>query len=195
MRIRKGTPITTRPSNRPSARYLIVGVGNATLSDDGIGLCVLQEAQRRLASVYPCLDFAESHAGGFEFIDLLPGHRGVVIVDSMVTGTLSPGEFRVFDLEELKAFGRSGVFSSHGLQLPALVEMGNVCGLDMPESIYAVGIEARDVVTFSETPTEELKRSVNPVVNELERLLREWMDSAGPSPHPEKRSALCKEKR
>ena len=68
-----------------SPKVLVLGIGNLVMSDDGVGVKVVQRLQRE----YRCADSVEIMDGGTLGLDLLPKLEGIerlIVVDAVETG-------------------------------------------------------------------------------------------------------------
>ena len=148
---------------------VVIGLGNPILGDDAVGLHVAQALAAELAGVAGVV-VKELHAGGMRVMDAVDGFERAVIVDAMCTGSLRPGSVRRLEVGQL---GQArNLASTHDTNLPTALELGRMLGLRMPQAVTIYGIEARDVETFGETLSEDVKRSVPEAVRLITRELR-----------------------
>lgn len=156
----------SRCGHRP--RTLIVGVGNPILSDDGVGIHIA----RRLRDMdLDQVEVEELPASGLELLDMVLGYDRVVIVDAIVTGGGSPGDFHVLqeDAFEKTVHGAS----PHGINIATALAMGRkIVAEKMPRQVFFVAIEAKDIVNVSEELTPEVARAVPSIV---ERIISEFI--------------------
>lgn len=148
---------------------LIVGLGNPILGDDGVGWRVVEalgkmRAVRRLQAELDCLS-----AGGLSLMERLQGFRRVILVDAMETGLVPAGGVKVFPLEELPNPSAGHSCSAHDASLLTALETGRRLGLDLPETVTVVAIEAATVHDFSEqlspVVADAVPRAVGAVLN------------------------------
>ena len=129
---------------------LIVGLGNPILGDDGVGWKVA-EALRELgpgAGLDAEVDCVAS--GGLDLMERLQGYEHAILVDAMKTGSAPGGTVSVFSLEELADPSAGHSSSAHDASLLTALEAGRRLGLDLPETVTVVAIEAATVHDFSE---------------------------------------------
>jgi hydrogenase maturation protease len=140
---------------------LILGLGNSILTDDGVGIRVVQEVQSSLASSDEAgpapYAFAEASVGGLRLLEILAGHDRAILVDAIQTRGGTPGDISFLKVSDLSPSLHSG--STHDLTLPEALTFGRVLGMELPDNaaITIVAIEVEDVLTFGEgcTPTVE----------------------------------------
>jgi hydrogenase maturation protease len=157
-------------------RILILGVGNPILSDDRIGLLVVE----KLASTpLNTSDIAEvsigtATEGGLEFMEKLEGYDRAIVIDAMMTGELEVGEIRELKLDDLQQ--TSNLLSSHGIDLRTAVEFGRNIGTKMPEKIRIFGIEISDNLTVSEDMAPRVEAAADKAVQRIAELISNLED-------------------
>ena len=151
-------------------KTLVLGMGNTILSDDGVGIYVVQELEKRLER--EDVDFAEASVGGMRILDVVGGYERVIMVDAIQTQEGTPGEIYRLTPQDFNLSLHAG--SSHDLSLPGALAFGRAMGLTLPEDedFVIIAIEVEDVITFAETCTpavqEAIPRAVSTVLAELE---------------------------
>ncbi len=154
-------------------KTIIIGLGSPLLTDDSVGLKVVHELGQHVAHLQN-VELAEDVRGGLHLIDLLAGYDRAVIIDAIVTGEAPPGTIRQLTPSDIPT-QRSA--SQHDVNLPTALELGRQLGMHLPasEHILLVGIEADDILTFSESCTPSVA-AANPqaVAIVLEALQKDW---------------------
>ena len=151
-------------------KTLVLGMGNTILSDDGVGIYVVQEVEKRFKR--EDVDFAEASVGGMRILDVVGGYERVIMVDAIQTQEGTPGEIYRLTPESFRLSLHAG--SSHDLSLPGALTFGRTMGLTLPkdEDFVIIAIEVEDVINFAEmcTPAvqEAIPRAVSTVLDELE---------------------------
>lgn len=158
-------------------RTLVLGLGNPIVSDDAVGWRVVAGLRPLLAGRSD-VEVGEDCWGGLRLMERLEGYDRAVVIDAIVTGA-APGTIHQLSVDGL-ATQRS--VSAHDMNLPTALELGRQAGLSLPAGadILLVGIEAADILTFSEDLTPAVAEAVPQVV----RLV---LDALGPptSPKPD----------
>lgn len=134
---------------------VVIGLGSPFLCDDSVGPRVVRElAGRGLGGVR----LVEAHAGGLLLLEELAGAKLAVIVDALLDERRAPGDIVVADI----GTASHNAACSHDCSLPEALTIGRAMGMSLPDdnSIHLVGIVAKDVGTFSETPTPEVAAAV-----------------------------------
>ncbi len=153
---------------------VVIGLGSPLLSDDSVGLHVVRRAEEKLGPRASGVDFKLNHSGGFDLIYELVGYRSALIVDCMVSGVRPAGSCVLMDISELDHLAQDRLVDSHGLNLPTVLEAGRRCGYDMPRRVEVLGIEAEDVTTFSERPTQAVARGAERALAMVAAVMAEW---------------------
>lgn len=153
-----------------SAKTLVLGLGNDILSDDAVGLAVVQELREQVPETVRA-DFVDVCEMGLALLDVIVGYRELIIVDSIQTGKAEPGTLHEFGQDEIKT-RRGG--SPHFLGVGETLELGKLLELPMPEAVRILAIEVDDPFTLG----TELTPSVAAAVPKAVDRLRCWLDMA-----------------
>jgi hydrogenase maturation protease len=150
---------------------LILGLGNPLLTDDGVGLRVLQHLRPRLAG-RPDVELDEDYCGGLRLMERLIGFDRAIIVDAICSGR-RPGEVRVLTPREVPT-RHSG--SSHDADLRTALTLGRQAGARLPkdENIRLVAIEAAEVLTFGQECTPPVDSVIGRAARVVLKLLATW---------------------
>jgi hydrogenase maturation protease len=155
------------PSRRPSSvaapvvgvpvkPVLILGLGNAILCDDGVGI----KAIRFLAETgpHPGIDLKEAEVAGFALLDLLEGYDRAVVIDAVRVRDAEPGDIVVFSSESLEP--SLHLVAGHQIDLPSALEMGRQLDRPVPHTVHIVGVQVLDDRTFDEHCTPAVEAAV-----------------------------------
>jgi len=135
---------------------LVLGIGNPIKSDDAIGLRV---AERVRDMGLKGVTVEEESTSGLEIIDIIMDYERVIVIDAISTGRHAPGKVSVHRPEEFDHMVMPG--SSHEINIFTALEMGKRISPDrMPQALYLVAIEAKDLETIGERLTPELERAI-----------------------------------
>ena len=149
------------PSQAP--HLLVLGLGNDILTDDAVGLHVVQELQRELAG-HPSIEFRETTEMRLALLDFITGYRAVAIVDSIQTGKEAPGFLHELDAAALNQLtGRTPHFVGVGETLA----LGKQLGLAMPEQVRVFAIEVEDPFTLGTALTAALQAALPVIVERI----------------------------
>jgi hydrogenase maturation protease len=150
-------------------RVLVLGIGNLVMSDDGVGVKVVQQLQRE----YCFPENVEIMDGGTLGLDLLPKLEGIdhlIVVDAVETGR-KPGTCVRLAGEELPVALETKV-SPHQMGLKDLLSVAQLLG-HSPGDMVLVGVQPGSIEMDTElTPEVEaaLQVLVNNVLDELKKI-------------------------
>ena len=152
-------------------RTILLGLGNPLLTDDSIGLRVIDRLRPALAD-RPGLDLAEECWGGLRLMEHLVGYSRAVIVDAR-RSSAPPGTVSLLAAEAPPT--RHGN-SAHDVDLWTALELGRRAGFELPQpvDIRIVAIEVAEVEAFSERCTPAVSASVPRAAELVQSLLAEW---------------------
>jgi hydrogenase maturation protease len=162
--------LVTEGTQHP-VRTLVLGLGNPLVSDDSVGLRVVQELRAELAA-YSDVEVDEEYCGGLRLMERLVGYDRAILIDAICAGH-APGTVRVFSPET--ATTRHSA-SAHDVSLVVALALGCQAGAALPrrEAIRLVTIEAADVETFGEECTPAVADSVGRAADIVRELLATW---------------------
>jgi len=158
-------------------KTLVLGLGNPLIADDSIGLRVVAELKNRLAD-RPNVEVGEDYWGGLRLMERMVGYDRVIVVDAICTGS-PPGTIHRLTPDGIPTKKSN---SAHDISLPMALALGRKAEAPLPrnEDIRLIGIEAEDVLTFSDQCTPAvaaaIPRAVDVVLEELETLCRNKRD-------------------
>lgn len=152
---------------------LIVGLGSPIMSDDAIGLEVVDEIERM---GLPGVETRQEAIGGLDIIPVLWGYRNVIIVDAIQTRQYEPGTVMFFDPEDFD--DTIGDASAHDINLATAMRIGRQVEPEMmPDKVRFVAIEAKDIATVNEGMTPKLVEAKPRAVEAVLHLLKEIQSS------------------
>jgi len=155
-------PMTGSPY-KINSRTLVLGLGNALVCDDAIGLVLVQKLSEQIKEQN--IEFKVSEKVGLNLIELLQGYDRAIIIDSIITGKHQLGEVIEFSIEDIIDTPR--LRCPHDADFKSSVELARITGLKMPEKIIILGIEVQDNLTFSENLSPKLSSILPSIINNL----------------------------
>jgi len=149
-------------------KTLVLGLGNPLVSDDSVGLRVAAALKPLLAD-RPDVEVSEDHWGGLRLMERMIGFDRAVIIDAICTGA-APGTLHRLTTGDI-ATQRSA--SAHDVNLPTALAFGRQAGVNLPrdDRVFLVGIEAADILTFSEQLTPAVEAAIPQAVEVVLRTL------------------------
>jgi hydrogenase maturation protease len=149
-------------------KTLVLGLGNPLVSDDSAGLRVAAMLRELLAGRKD-IDVDEDYWGGLRLMERMAGYDRAIVIDAICTGA-PPGTIHQLKPDSIPT-QRSA--SAHDVNLPTALAFGRQHGVELPEdeNILLVGIEAEDVLTFSEKCTPAVREAVPRAVDDVLKAL------------------------
>jgi hydrogenase maturation protease len=138
-------------------KTLILGLGNPLITDDSIGLRVVEALRPRLAERAD-VEVSEDYWGGLRLMERMIGFDRAIVVDAIQTGA-PPGTIHRLTPDGIPTQRNA---SAHDMNLSTALEFGRQAGMHLPpnEAIRLVGVEAEDILTFSEQCTPAVEAAV-----------------------------------
>ena len=149
-------------------RVLVLGLGNDILTDDAIGLRVVEAARERLAGE-PDIEVKTTTEMGLALLDEIADRESVVLVDSVQTGEASPGKIHEIDSLDLS---RVLTTAPHFLGIGETLALGKTLGLAMPMNVRIIAIEVADPYTLGTKMTLAVEQAVAPATERVARQAR-----------------------
>ena len=144
-------------------RTLVVGLGNTILTDDGVGIYVVQEAAARCQRAD--VAFRQASVGGLRLLDVIVGFERVILVDAIQTLGGRSGNILRLHPNDLVTSLHAG--STHDVSLPGALALGRGLGMVLPDDdhLVIIAIEVEDVLTFSEACTPVVAAAISSAVD------------------------------
>lgn len=116
---------------------LVLGLGNVLLSDEGVGVRVVEELKRRYF-FHPEIDIIDGGTKGLDLLPFLEGRQKVLIIDAVDFGK-EPGYTGILENKEIPAILHSKL-SVHHIGLGEVLLASEMLGV-MPDEICLIGIQ------------------------------------------------------
>ncbi len=162
------TPRRDGGSAPGNGKVLVIGLGNPLVSDDSVGLRVVRRLRERLAGL-PNVDVTEDYWGGLRLMERMIGYDQAIVIDAICTGA-EPGTIHSLSTDMIPTQKSA---SAHDVNLPTALDFGRRAGVHVPNDwdVYLVGIEAQDVINFSDRCTPAVAAAIPHAVMRVVQLL------------------------
>lgn len=151
------------------AEILILGLGNPILSDDSVGLRVVDKLKKILTPKNN-VDFCKVATSGIELLDIISGYKHLILIDVIKTGKEKIG---TLNKHKISDFNNSIHLSSpHQMNFPSVIEFANKTGIPVPEIIDIFTIEVKDIYAFSLECSELMKKKIPVIADKILKELR-----------------------
>jgi hydrogenase maturation protease len=150
-----------------SSSIRILCLGNELLADDAFGQVAAEELQRR----FPQTDVVFSTDSGFHLIDYLSEIQLLIVVDTILTGSVAPGTLYVLRSSDIKStFGPS----PHYVGLLETIQLARELLLNVPEEVILLAVEAADCLTLGGEMHDAVKSAVGLVADLVGKIGQNW---------------------
>jgi hydrogenase maturation protease len=134
---------------------LVLGVGNILLTDEGVGVHVVNRMREMDLPLH--VDLLDGGTSGFDLLDDLEGRKKVVVVDT-VHGGEPPGTIYRMTTEDIEDTNKQTV-SLHDIDMSDLFKLADLFEIEKPE-VVILGIEPKDMESSSLELTPEIEAKV-----------------------------------
>jgi hydrogenase maturation protease len=158
----------------------VVGLGNPLLTDDGVGLVLLEQLRAR-GPWQPDVELVDGGTWGLSLLPVLADHARVLVLDAIragePAGTLLRG--RGADLPRLYAHP----LSPHQIDLVEVLAAAELVG-EVPDELVVLGVQPLSTDGPAVGLTEPVAATVPRALAEAERLLAAWGHAAAAAAQP-----------
>ncbi|XUX01232.1 MAG: hydrogenase maturation protease [Dehalogenimonas sp.] len=144
--------------NKVPPRVLVLGVGNILLSDEGVGVRVVEELQKRPLPEY--VEVADGATRAMELVDIMRGREKVIIIDAL-DADVEPGAVFKFGPGQLAETRKMSV-SVHDIGVHEAIFMLGLTG-ELPGDVTFYGIQPGSL-ELHEGLTEPVSMAVKKVI-------------------------------
>jgi len=146
-------------------RTLVLGIGNPILSDDGVGVRVVESLKNGFSD--PNVDFRCESISGLDLVEIVRGYDRLIIVDAIQTGKEKAGKIMKLTPSDILGAGTVHFSTLHDVDMLTALRLGKEIGAKMPEDVIIYAIEVGNIVDFCEELTPEVKKAVPKAVRML----------------------------
>jgi hydrogenase maturation protease len=156
-------------------KTLVLGIGNTLLTDEGIGIHVLQALEPELAN-WSDVTLLDGGTLSFTLAGPIEEADALIVVDAANIKT-RPGDWALLKGEQMDAFLMSNRKSTvHEVGLTDLRVIALLAG-HWPEKRAMLAIRP-DVVDWGEIPTPAVAAAIAPACAAIRELIQEWRHDA-----------------
>lgn len=155
--------------SRPTARSLVIGLGNPLMGDDGLGIAALTALQERWAFDAD-VELVDGGTWGMNLLHLIEGSDRVLFLDAINAG-MEPGSLIVIERDRLPRFFATKL-SPHQIDLREVLAITELRGT-LPAEAVAIGLQpARVEMSVALTPV--LQRRLPALLSAVRKRLQAW---------------------
>lgn len=153
------TGTISTPHNVRPLPILVLGVGNILLSDEGVGVRVVEELQKR--RLPECVEVVDGATRAMELVDIIRGREKVIIVDALAADA-EPGAVFKFGPEQLAETKKMSV-SVHDIGVHEAIFLLSLTA-ELPKDITIYGIQPGSL-ELREGLTDPVASAATKVIN------------------------------
>ncbi|ODU48736.1 MAG: peptidase M52 [Thiobacillus sp. SCN 63-374] len=152
-------------------KTLVLGIGNTLLTDEGIGIHVLQALEPELAN-WPDVTLLDGGTLSFTLAGPIEETDALIVVDAANIKS-KPGDWTLLEGEEMDAFLMSNRKASvHEVGLTDLRAIAILAG-HWPEKRAMLAIQPQ-TIDWGEHPTPAVAAAISPACTAIRDLIRAW---------------------
>ena len=143
---------------------LVLGIGNILLSDEGIGIHIINELQNM--PLPDDIEVIDGGTAGADLLDILAERRKVIIIDAIQTDS-PPGTVLKFTLDDIMP-SENNAISMHDLGIPETLHMAKMIGFAPKETVF-FGIKPQNLgcgLDLSEALQKQIPSIINLILEE-----------------------------
>lgn len=150
-------------------KILVLGLGNDLIADDGVGIIATRHLRDELS---PVADVEETSECGLALLEFFIGYDYAIVMDAIQTGNHPPGTIQHWVPADLDALVAP---SPHYTGLPELIALAEKMGLDYPQEIKIISMEAEDTCTIGKGLTEPVQNALPQMKELVKKQVDEWL--------------------
>jgi len=147
----------------------IIGIGNPLRRDDGLGIFLLEQLQKKKKGFPKNIEFIDGGTGGMNLLHVLVRFDTVIIIDA-VDFKGKPGESRVFTLDDIQSQKTSMLPSIHESNFLNVIRLSEELK-ELPRKVYFFGVQPKDV-SFGTRFSEEVAQVIDTLVATLHKKIQ-----------------------
>lgn len=154
---------------------LVLGVGNTLLTDEGVGVHVINRLQEQFADK-PGVTFVDGGTLSFSLAGLLAEHDQLIVVDAARTGEV-PGSVVCYEGSDMDRYLTGDRQSVHEVGLTDLLDIARLSD-HYPEKRALVGIKPENL-DWGEQPSRPVAEAIPLAVRSVIDLIDRWESDEG----------------
>lgn len=154
---------------------MVLGVGNLLLSDEGVGVRVIEELSKRYRFPENVV-LIDGGTIGVNLLYFLEGVEKLLIVDA-VLGGMPPGSIYKFKDEEVLTYFRTKKLSAHDIGIQEVLSLAKLTE-KLPKEMVVLGIEPESLDVSLEL-SSSVKEALERLLDEVIKQLKEWNIKVG----------------
>jgi hydrogenase maturation protease len=118
----------------------------------------------------PHVEVVDGGTSGLDLVEDIEGRQKIVFVDTVRAGG-APGTIYRMTMDDVED-GPETLSNLHDMDVPHLLKAAEAMGVDKPEEIVVVGIEPKDMESFSLELSPEIEARIPEVIEVIMKEIR-----------------------
>ncbi|MGA1864475.1 MAG: hydrogenase maturation protease [bacterium] len=144
---------------------LLVYLGNPILKNDCIGIKIGSRLEKDLRTRRD-IQICEFVGSPLDLVTQFTGYKRIILVDSIITGTLDIGSVVVFKDDEILTCSGNPHYV-HGVNLAEALALSKRLGILLPSHILLIGIEIGKADEFGGTLSDDLNSKMDDIYHNI----------------------------
>jgi hydrogenase maturation protease len=162
------------PMSAEQSNTLVLGIGNTLLTDEGIGVYVLDGVENHKSPVFDDVTIMDGGTLSFTLAGAIETCEKLIVIDAAELKS-APGTVQVFEDSEMDNYIVSGNKKSvHEVSLADVMSITLLSG-KLPGKRALVGIQP-EYIDWGDQPTEAVSAAIPVAVSEIESILKRWSE-------------------
>lgn len=149
---------------------LILGIGNTLLSDEGIGVQLVNRMQQQIGKIAG-VEYLDGGTLSFTLAEPIARADGLIVADAARMGE-KPGTLQVFHNQQMDSYLKGNRASVHEVSLGDLIDIARLSDT-LPDQRCLVGIEPENL-DWGETLSEAVEPAMEKGISEIVSILKTW---------------------
>ena len=150
---------------------LILGIGNDILQDDGIGIRLVQDLQKK--DFPPGTRFETTSLGGLEILEMIKDFETVIILDAIKTRGGIPGDIYTYTPDDFRE--TLHLTNLHDINFLTSLELAKRVGIRVPDEIRIIAVEIIEDREFGSDLTPEMNKKYPEILRSVKRILTSYL--------------------
>jgi hydrogenase maturation protease len=162
------------PTSAEQSNTLVLGIGNTLLTDEGIGVYVLDGVEKHESPVFEDVTIMDGGTLSFTLAGAIENCEKLIVIDAAELKS-APGTVQVFEDNDMDTYIVSGNKKSvHEVSLADVMSITLLSG-KLPGKRALVGIQPAEI-DWGDQPTEAVSAAIPVAVSEIESILKRWSE-------------------
>ncbi|NPA40104.1 MAG: HyaD/HybD family hydrogenase maturation endopeptidase [Thermodesulfobacteria bacterium] len=150
-------------------KVVVLGIGNILLNDEGIGVVVLQELQKRFY-FDESVELVDGGTGGLLLLQFIEEAEKLLVIDAITCGG-KPGTIYKFNAKEIP----EEVVEKISMHEVSFIDILNLCKIrnKLPSEVVIIGVEPKSLEMEGRL-SKEVKAKIPELIDEVISQLKEW---------------------